>query len=135
MSNKRHWTTASSADYRHAIAANFVSQIENWLDKFKWSQATFAQKLGVTEGRVSQILSNPGNITLNSIVQWSQVVQLSVSIVAYDDNVLEGSRGPINPEVFRRCWEILGKPDSLMELDEKFKKSVRQRSQALRYRI
>lgn len=105
-----HWTERSVDDYLYRIASDFVQQLENKIQSEPLSKAKLAEKLGVSKGRVSQILNNPGNLTLKMIIKCARALGLKVSIIAYEDNDGENKRGPINSEIFRICWENCGKP-------------------------
>jgi len=107
---KHHWTERSNKDFLFRIAADFITQLEDKMESIPISQDEFAKRLDVTKGRVSQVLNNPGNITLGKIIKYSRALGLKVSIVAYEDDDPKNERGPINSEVFNICWGKLGKP-------------------------
>jgi transcriptional regulator with XRE-family HTH domain len=106
----RHWTYESLADFRFSVASDFVAQIQNELEVKCLSQSQLAEKIGVSEGRISQIFNNPGNLTLNTMVQCARSLELKLTVLAYDDGDKDYLRGPISSEVFRTCWEAVGKP-------------------------
>jgi transcriptional regulator with XRE-family HTH domain len=114
----RHWTESSVDDFLYRIAADYVRQLEQLMEVGGMSQAELAKLLGVTEGRVSQVLNNPGNLTLRKMIEYSRALGRKVSVVAYDDNDPENQSGPINAEVFAVCWEQAGKPSDFFELRE-----------------
>jgi transcriptional regulator with XRE-family HTH domain len=114
----KHWTERSIQDFQYRIAADFVSQLEQQLESLPISQAELANRLNVTESRVSQILNNPSNLTLSSIIKYARALGLKVSIVAYNDNDPDNTRGVINSEIFTICWEKQGKPTDFFELEE-----------------
>jgi transcriptional regulator with XRE-family HTH domain len=105
-----HWTERSIDDFLYRIAADFAGQLEKRIQSEPLSKAKLAEKLGVSKGRVSQILNNPGNLTLRMIIKCARAIGLKVAIVAYDDNDQKNERGPVNSEIFRLCWENSGKP-------------------------
>jgi len=113
-----HWTNRSSKDFLFRIAADFVSQLEDKMESVSMSQDELAQRLGVTKGRVSQILNNPGNISLGKVVEYARTLEMKVSIVAYEDDDPKNERGPINSAVFNICWEKCGKPQDFWDLEE-----------------
>lgn len=113
-----HWTERSSKDYQFRVSADFVAQLESRLDDLGWSQAKLAQELGVTEGRISQILNNPGNFSLNLMVKCVRALRMKMAIVAYDDGDVSNLMGPVNSEIFRLCWEKTGKPSDFWEVDQ-----------------
>ncbi|MDO9565163.1 MAG: helix-turn-helix transcriptional regulator [Candidatus Desulfaltia sp.] len=113
-----HWTERSNEDFLFRIAADFITQLEDKMESLPMSQDELAQRLNVTKGRVSQILNNPGNITLSKIVKCARTLGLKVSIVAYEDNDPNNENGPINSEVFSICWEKSGKPRDFWAFQE-----------------
>jgi transcriptional regulator with XRE-family HTH domain len=115
---KTHWTGRSNKDFIFRIAADFIAQLEDKMESLPISQDELAQRLGVTKGRVSQILNNPGNITLGKIVEYARTLEMKVSIVAYEDNDPNNERGPINSAVFSICWEKSGKPRDFWAFQE-----------------
>lgn len=114
----RHWTDTSTDDFLYRVGADFVQQIEEVMESPQTNQATLAKTLGVTEGRVSQILNRPGNLTLRNVIEYARALQKKVALVVYDDNDPLNQNGPINPQVFARCWERANKPSDFFELDE-----------------
>jgi len=116
---KTHWTERSNKDFLFRIAADFIAQLEDKMESLPMSQDELAQRLGVTKGRVSQILNNPGNITLGKIVEYARTLEMKVSIVAYEDNDPNNEKGPINSAVFNICWEKYGKPQDFWAFEEK----------------
>jgi len=105
-----HWTERSVDDFLYRIATDFVMQLENRIQSKPLTKAQLAQKLGVSKGRVSQILNNPGNLTLKMIIKCARALGMKVAVVAYADNDEKNERGPVNSEIFRVCWENAGKP-------------------------
>lgn len=115
---KLHWTERSIKAYLFRIVADFIDQLENKMESLPISQGDFAQKLGVSKGRVSQILNCRGNITLKTIVHCARALGMKVSMVAYEDDDPQNKKGPINPEIFRICWEKSDKPRDLWDIQE-----------------
>jgi hypothetical protein len=112
----RHWTERSIADFVYRISADFVLQLEKKLDQAGLSHKAFASKAHVSEGRVSQVLNNPGNLTLTSTVQWARALNMKVAIVAYEDNDPDNKKGPISSEIFTACWRRAGSPHNFFVL-------------------
>jgi predicted XRE-type DNA-binding protein len=110
-----HWTARSTEDFAYRIASDFVAQIETKLEDKEMGRAEFAKAIGVTPGRVSQVLNNPTYFNLKSIVNYAKAVGMKVSIVAYDDGDLTNREGPINAQVFASCWQRAGRPRDLFE--------------------
>jgi transcriptional regulator with XRE-family HTH domain len=81
------------------------------------SRTELAEKLGKTSGRVSQVLNNPGNLGIRTIVEYTRALGMKVAIIAYDDGDPDNDKGPIIPEVFVRSWEKLDRPNDLFEVE------------------
>jgi transcriptional regulator with XRE-family HTH domain len=111
-----HWTERSVEDFLHRIASDFIVQIEKAMEAEGINQAAFATRLGVTEGRVSQLLNSPGNLTLRMIVECAKALNRKVAIVEYND---QGTTdGPVNSEIFAQCWYKAGAPTDFFSLEE-----------------
>ena len=113
----KHWTERSIADFLYRVGFDFVQQIEELMKPSGTSQTELAKKLGVTEGRVSQVLNNPGNLTLRKVIEYARALRKKVAIVVYDDDDPDNENGPINAEIFARCWDRSGKPSDFFALD------------------
>ena len=118
--NTGHWTARSVDDFLYRIASDFVRQIERAMEESRTSQAKLAEALSVTEGRVSQVMNNPGNLTLRKVIEYARVLGKKVSVVAYDDDDPQNLNGPINSEIFTLCWEKAGKPVDFFAFDEAY---------------
>jgi hypothetical protein len=114
----QHWTANSTADFVHRITSDFVAQLLTKIEEEPIERQELAARLQVTPGRVSQVLNNPGNMTVGRIVEYTRALGMKVAIVAYDDADPENTRGPISSEVFNRAWQSLGKPHDLFSLAE-----------------
>ena len=107
---QKHWTERSTKDYLFHIVADFIVQLEERMERQGINQDKLAKLLRITKGAVSQVLNKPGNMKLDNIVKYARALGLKVSIVAYDDGDRGNTRGPINSEIFKICWEKQGKP-------------------------
>src|SRR5690242_6300361 len=116
-SPESHWTEKSTDDFLYRIAADFVRQIEGTMEATGVNQAELAKRLKVTEGRVSQVLNNPGNLTLKKVVEYVRVLGRKVAIVEYDDHDSKNLNGPVNSEIFARCWYHAGRPGDFFALE------------------
>ena len=105
-----HWTERSIKDFLYRIGADFVTQLEDVMESRGLKQVDLARRLELSEGRVSQLMNNPGNLTLSMIIKCARALDMKVAIVAYDDNDNENIHGPINSDIFRICWERAGQP-------------------------
>lgn len=112
------WTEKNTENYLSRIRFDFITQLEKKMESVPLTQADLAKKLVLTEGAVSQILNNPSNLTLKTIVRYARAVGLKVSIIAYDDNDPNNNNGLINSEIFNICWEKQGKPTDFFALNE-----------------
>jgi hypothetical protein len=112
----KHWTETSTQDFLYRIGLDFVAALESALgDK---THAEFAKMLEKSEGRVSQLFNNPGNLTLKTAVEYARALGLKVALVTYNDGDPHNNNGPVNPEIFSKCWERLDKPTDFFELKE-----------------
>lgn len=114
----RHWTEESTTDYLYKIGADYVRQIGQKIGDGEGTKKQLAHRLGVSKGRVSQVLNHPGNITLRTIVEYARVLGLKVAVVAYDDGDPRNYDGPLNSEIFASCWAMLGKPKDFFDLKD-----------------
>jgi transcriptional regulator with XRE-family HTH domain len=113
MNDIKHWTDRSPDDFRHSIAADFLMFLERSMGD-SCTQAALAKKLGVTEGRVSQVLNNPDSLSLKNIVLYARAVGAKVALVGYYDG--EG-QAPVPAEIFAKCWERMGRPRNLFDFE------------------
>jgi hypothetical protein len=111
-----HWTEQKISAFVHRLSFDFITQLHKKLQKARISNKEFGIRLKVTPGRVSQILNAPGNITLESAVEYARGLGMKVALVAYDDNDPENTHGPINSEVFYQCWKLQGAPQDVLDL-------------------
>jgi len=118
MENVAHWTQHSTADFIYSISSTFVAQIEMKMEKEEISQSQIANKLQKSSGRISQLLNNPGNMSIRVMVELARAMGMKVSIVAYEDGDPGNDRGPIDPEVFVKCWERANRPVDLFDVEE-----------------
>ena len=116
MEKLKHWTSRSEHAFAHAIASDFVAQIETVMEDEEIERKALAEKMGVTPGRVSQVLNNPVSMNLRTVVKYSRAVNRKVAIVTYDDGDTNNVNGPIDAGVFSGAWEQAGCPTSLFDL-------------------
>jgi transcriptional regulator with XRE-family HTH domain len=118
MENVNHWTQHSIQSYVYNISADFTAQLETKMDQEQVSRSELASRLNKTSGRVSQVFNNPGNLSIRVMVEYAQSLGMKVAILAYDDGDHANDCGPINPDVFVRCWEKENRPKDLFEVEE-----------------
>jgi transcriptional regulator with XRE-family HTH domain len=123
---QQHWTERSTEDFVHRVAFDFIAQVEQLLEDGKSSQSDLAKALGVTEGRVSQVLNSPHNMELKSAVKLARALRRKVALVLYDDRDRENRNGPVSSDIFSRCWERSGRPTDVYALQNRtFAVSIR----------
>ena len=69
---KRHWTARRVGDFLYKLGAEFVDQLDVRLSALGIAQKQLAHRANVSEGRVSQVFNDPGNLTLKSMVTWAR---------------------------------------------------------------
>lgn len=114
--NTTHWTNSSYTDFAYRIASDFTAQIEMKLESIPMERKDYATLVGVKPSRVSQILNDPGNLGLESMVRYARVLGMKIAVVAYEDGDPNNHNGPINSQVFSESWKKLGKPRHFFEL-------------------
>jgi transcriptional regulator with XRE-family HTH domain len=111
MEKTMHWTESNVEAFIQKLTFDFITQLEKAMESNPdINQSVLAQKLNVSEGAVSQILNNPRNLTLKTMVRYARALGMKLALVAYDDSDPDNSRGPINSDIFRLCWERAEKP-------------------------
>ena len=95
-----HWTSDSIEDYLYSVSFGFVAQLQNALHRDALTHKDLSERLGVSESRVSQLLNNPGNLTLRSMVRMSRSLGRKMGVLFYDDADRENAQGPVDPEIF-----------------------------------
>jgi hypothetical protein len=53
---------------------------------------------------------------VRSAVRLVRAAKMKVALVAYDDNDPENQNGPVNSDLFYRCWKYMGAPKTFFEL-------------------
>jgi len=114
----KHWTEKSTEAFLYRIGSDFALQLEAFMGMQEVTKANLAERLGVSKGRVSQVLNNPGNLTLRKVIEYARVLGVKVAIVAYDDDDPGNHRGPINSKLFVECWKRCGQPRDQFDLVE-----------------
>jgi transcriptional regulator with XRE-family HTH domain len=113
---KPHWTEDSIDDFVYRVAADFIVQLDKKIEERKISQEKLATLFRVSPGRVSQVLNNPGNLTLKNTVRCARALGMKVAVVLYEDGDPENEKGPVNSEIFYTCWKNAGSPSDFFAL-------------------
>jgi transcriptional regulator with XRE-family HTH domain len=109
----KHWTNESISAFVFAIVSDFLADIETVMEDEKIMRKDLALRMGVSEGRVSQIFSSPDKIGVTTIVRLAKALGMKVAIVAYSDGDPLNEKGPILATVFNKSWQAAGKPGDL----------------------
>lgn len=65
-----HWTERGTEDFLFSIAAGFLDQAETKLQAGSWTET--AERIGVSERRLHQILNNPDKLTLKTAIKLAR---------------------------------------------------------------
>jgi transcriptional regulator with XRE-family HTH domain len=117
MNSNQHWTQSSLGDFAYWVSTDFTAQIEVRLEEKGISKNSLAERVGVSPSRVSQVLNDPGNLTVGNVVKYTRALNMKVALVTYDDSDPDNNKGPINAEVFTKCWERMGRPQDFFDLE------------------
>ena len=115
LSKSRHWTADSPLRMVRAISSDFIAQLETVMEHPGCSYMELAKRLGVTMGRVSQMMNTPVNFPRKNGVLYGAAVGMNVVVVAYPADC---TTAPISGDVFRTCWEIAGRPKNMFDIQE-----------------
>jgi hypothetical protein len=116
LSTSRHWTADSPVRMVRSISSDFIAQLETTMEQSPGcSHVELAKRLGVTLGRVSQMMNSPGNFTLKNGILYAGAVGMNVAIVTYPANC---TSAPISGDIFRTCWEVAGRPKNMFDIQE-----------------
>ena len=116
-SKTTHWTGRSADDFLYSIASDFIEDLKDRMRTLGMTQSKLANAANVNKSYVSRVFKDPGNLTLETVVKFARTVGMTVAIVAHEDT--DPDRGPIDPGVFRRCWEETGKPRDMWAFEIK----------------
>lgn len=114
-----HYTNANEDAFVNRITFDFIAQVANRLETSQTKQNELAEKLNVSEGAVSQVLSlGRMNLTLKTMVRYARALGMKLAVVAYDDDDPQNENGPVGSEIFSLSWERIGKPRDLWAVNE-----------------
>jgi transcriptional regulator with XRE-family HTH domain len=114
---KRNSGNRSVKDYLFQVSSQFVTQLLEIMESEGIGRAKLAKRLGVSKGRVSQILNHPGNLSLENIVRFTHRLDRKVAIVVYDDGDRRYKKVPILPQIFLESWKRNGRPRDYFALN------------------
>lgn len=127
-----HYTSTSQESFIEKVTADFIGQIAQQLERSHTSQAELAQRLGVTESEVSQVLNlNRVNLNLKTIARYARALGMKVAVVAYDDGDPTNERGPVGANIFSLAWEKNGRPRDIWSVNENVAANAATRSLAM----
>jgi transcriptional regulator with XRE-family HTH domain len=109
MSDKKQKSKISNKMFADHVLFDFIDKLNFRLLELGLTRRDFARKLGVSEGRISQIFNNPSNFTMNKMVEWARELGLKVTLVSYEDKD-DPSGAPVFSDSFREIWKIFGRP-------------------------
>lgn len=119
-----HWTNENTNSFISKITFDFIAQITKRIEEGKLKQSELAQKLGISDGAVSQVLNlSRTNLNLKTMVRYARALGMKVSVVAYDDEDPQNNYGPVGSELFSDAWQKLGKPRNVSELNQQTQRS------------
>jgi len=119
MEHITHWTERGTEDFFYSIASDFIDQLQEKMEALGMKQSQLAEAARVSKSYVSKVFKNPGNLSLETLVKFARTVGMKVSIVAYEDkNDPDNTRGPINSDIFRLCWERAERPADMWAIKE-----------------
>ena len=98
----------------NAAAETFTRQLKERLNQLGISHETFADRLDVSQQRVTRILKHPGNLTLDVMLRTAAASQMKLALVLYEPP--PDDPDPIPPELFRNTWQQADKPTSTNQL-------------------
>lgn len=120
MNTTTHWTKTSLENFKYRIISDFLMQLERKMETEDLSRKGLAQRLSLSAGRVSQILNGAtDNFEILSVIKYAKALDMNVSIVAYENSDPDGTHGPIDSEIFTKCWERQGKPVDFFDLEKR----------------
>lgn len=105
-----NWTESDLGNFRYFVGADFVEQLQASFGSLGLNQRAFAKKVKVSEGRISQVFNDPGNLTLDTMISWGRAAGLKTGVVLYNDGDAKNKRGPLSGGIFVDCWKKLGAP-------------------------
>ncbi|MBN2383594.1 helix-turn-helix transcriptional regulator [bacterium] len=94
----------------------FITTLSNKMHELGLNQRGLAERLGISESRVSQIFNNPGNLTLSKMIKWAHAVELKIAVVPYNDEDPNFKKAPVIADAFTKLWELHGRPRTFEEI-------------------
>lgn len=109
-----HWTDRNIYGMAARVILDFTEQLEDEMDTKKISKSELAKKLNVSCQCVTRFMNGQQNHSVESLVRYAKALGLNVALVTYEK---PQDRGPIHPEIFYKCWEKAGKPETFSDLE------------------
>jgi len=109
-------TSSDVMQHLSSITFNAITQIQAIFETSGLKQAELAEKLGITEGRVSQILNADTGMTLKQMVRLVRTMGLKACVLFYNDGDARDKYGPLHPSIFESCWKECGEPKSMQHV-------------------
>jgi hypothetical protein len=118
LSKCGHWTAGNPLRMVRWVASDFIAQLESRIEEIPgFSNGELAKRLGVSLGRVSQVMNSPGNFTIKNALVYANAVERKVAVVVYSADA-DSNDAPISGDVFRACWEIAGRPKNMFDIQD-----------------
>lgn len=116
IKDDKHWTESDINNFRYYVSADFVDQLQAAFESLGISQRSFAKMLRVSEGRISQVFNDPGNLTLDTMIKWSRAAGMKTGVVLYHDKDSKNIKGPLSGSIFVDCWKRVGMPTEALSV-------------------
>lgn len=113
-----HWTSRDMHSYIFAVVSNFVIAVEIYMEEHGKNYKDLAKLLNAGIDEVMVKVNNPSTFSLADLYRWTKALGIKFIIFMYDDQDPSNIQGPLNTEILRQCWELLGKPRTQADIDE-----------------
>jgi transcriptional regulator with XRE-family HTH domain len=108
--------TGDVESLRYHAAFNFITTLATRMQKLNITQRELANRLGVSESRISRIFNNHGNLTLAKMIELAKVVNHKIAVVPYDDEDPDFEKAPVIADVFVELWQLHARPHNFDEI-------------------
>lgn len=107
-----HWALAGVKSYTHWLGLSFGGTILHLLGDNPAREQAAARAYGCEPRWFIRLLTDPPNMKLSTVVRLARSVGQQVVVVAYKAN------SPVLPEMFIACWEKMGCPTTMFDIEE-----------------